>query len=288
VRHHALAALLGTLALLQDGAPPAPPDPYPPVRNASVVRFYVIEGELGGGAVQKVANELSTKEFECQIVAGPRASSTRPDKLFLAFEVPAQVAAKDVVKALKKANPRVTELEWTFFRGAPDEPGPILGYSARDCVIGMASEMRWFEFGAGTSAFFYLPGKLEAKSLRDRYHKLYQPLGGGELGELARDKFGWRLATPLDEGAARRAEKAIAKIPGVREAKIDAAGGNLGVTVELDQLTTSAPMSAAPSAKEGERAGPLRPKFDTNPVLDVLEKEHLALAPPPSEETDKR
>jgi hypothetical protein len=144
----------------------------------------------------------------------------------------------------------------------------------------MSNDMRWFEYSQNTSAFFYMPGKLHAVKLEDLYRKLYQPLGGGELGQLARDTIQWSLKGSVDEAAARRAEKAIAKIDGVREAKIDAATGSLRVIVDFDGLRTSAPMLGAGDAgRKADPATAVQPRFDTNPLLDVLAKEQLAIAP---------
>jgi hypothetical protein len=270
-----LAALLAP-ARQEPPAPAPAPDPFPSAWHPVSMRFYIFDGDVRGDALKKAVEGLANPEEPCRIVIGPTASGTRPDKQFLALEVSSRAAPKDVIQALRKANSRVQELEWTAFRGATEEPKAILGYGARECVIGMASEMRWFEFGGGESAFFFTPGKLDAPQIKDRYKKLYQPLGGGDLGELARFEITWHLATPLDAAAAKRAEKAIAKLPGVRSAKLDLEQGTLQFTVELDRQSTAA---AAPPANEAEppSARKLLPRFDTNPVFSALEKEHLAL-----------
>lgn len=258
---------------------------YPPERHASVVRFFTLEGDVKPDVLRKAVSELSTKAVESRIVGDPSVSSTRPGKHFIALQTPASASLQDVEKALRKSNGRVQALEWSLFRGAKQGPAPILGYSGRDCVIGMSSDMRWFEFAGDVSSFFYVPGKLRAAKLADLYRKLYQPFGGGELGQVARETIQWSLKAPVDEAAARRAEKAMAKLEGVREAKIDAATGGLRLIVELDGLKHSAPLlpdldaSGADGGVKADQGASDSPRYDTNPLLDVLAKEQLALAP---------
>lgn len=273
------AAIAATLLLSpapQEPTPAPAPDPYPAVRNASVVRFFIMEGDLRSDGMHKVLTELSTKEAECRTVSGPTLSSVHSKQHFLALQVSEKLASKDVIKSLRKCAPSVEELQWAQFRGAKEGPGPIYGQSGQSLVIGMSQDMRWFEYDGGVSSFYFVSGKLDAKELRDRYRKLYQPLGGGELGELSRDEIAWTLTTPIDEAAAKRAEKAIAKLAGVREIKIEPANGAMRAVVELDKLSASAP----PPATKGDetRAASIALRFNTNAILDELEKEKLTLA----------
>lgn len=278
MKHSLLLVACALLPLLrQDPATPAETeDPYPPVRTATVLRYFCLEGDLKADATKKALAELSTKAAACRIAAGPSTCTTRPDKHFLALETPGATPLADVMKALKKGGAKVQELEWTLFRDA-DEPTGILGFSARECVIGMASDLRWFESSEGTNTFHYVPGKLAGAKLADLYGKLYQPFDCGNPGTVVRETIEWKLAEPVDPAAAKKAEKAIAKLDGVRTAKIDAGASTLGVTIELDGLRTSGP---PPAAKPNEEAAlVVFPRFDTNPILDALEKEKLGVAP---------
>jgi hypothetical protein len=260
-------------------------DPYPPVRHASVVRFFALDGDVKAESLRKAVAELSTKDVESRIVGDPAVSSTHPKLHFLALETPAAVTPQDAEKALRKSNARVQSLEWTTFLGAKEGPTPILGYSGRDCVIGMSNDMRWFDYAARQSAFYYVPGKLRAAKLEDLYRKLYQPLGGGDLGHVGRITIQWTLKLPVDDAAAKRAEKSIAKLDGVREVKLDATAGSLRASVELDGLKTSASMTTSQESTrlDGgkiETATIAGPRFDTNPLLDALAKESIAVGEP--------
>ena len=178
------SAVAAALARQEPGSGSAAGDSAAPGRTATVLRFFCLEGDLKAEPIRKALAELSTQAAECRIAWGPESSPTRKDKQVLALESPAEVSAKDALKALRKGCPKAEELEWSLFRGAPEEPQPILGYSARDCVIGMTSDMRWFEFADGASAFFYLPGKLSAAEVGSLFKKLYGPFGSGDLGKI--------------------------------------------------------------------------------------------------------
>jgi hypothetical protein len=296
----ALALVLAPGFVRQDPAPkPAEtaPDPYPPARHASVLRFFCLEGELKADPIRKALAELGTKDAECRIAYAPQTAPGRKAKSFFAIEAPSSVSGKDVEKALRRGADKVEDLACSCFDGparelpnVPTGPGDKSGWSARDFVIGMMSGLRWFDRLGGWTQFFYTPGKADAAEIADRYKKLVGPWGGGELGKIPRESFAWPLAAPVDEAAAKRAEKAIAKIDGVKEARIDVAGAVLRVTFELDGIKTSAveaaPAAATdkpkdkPEAADPASAAPAAPKvrFDTNPVLDALEKEKLGPA----------
>ena len=274
------------MAIANQGQPAA--EVYPAERHATTVRFFCLEGEVKADPLKKALADLSTKEAGCGFVGEPMTSSTRPDKHVFAIEAPATVALADLNKALQKGSSRVTQLEWTLFRGLAAPPPSILGFSGRDCVIGMANDIRWFAFDPDGTTFYYLPGKLGAAKLADLYKKLFQPFEAGDVGKLARDTISWPLEPPVDEAAAKRAEKALLKLDGVREAHVDAAAHALRAVVELDGLKSSGPIAGGAGGAAGTAAGPrgardkgsgaFVPRFDTNALLDALEKEKISLA----------
>src|SRR5258706_34613 len=194
-----------------------------PVRHPTCVRFYSYEGDVKPELLKKQLDALATKDAKARIAAGPSRVSSRPMSRFIVLEVPARTPAKDIESALKKICPHAEELAWTAFQGKSRTLPAIVGYPALDCVVGMDNDLRWFDLAEGRARFFFSPGKFDAKTLRIRFGKLYQPFDAGELGELVHDTIEWRLAGPVDPAAAKLAEKAIGKIPGVRKARVDVA-----------------------------------------------------------------
>ncbi len=249
-----------------------------PVRHATCLRFYSLEGEVKPEALRKAVAALGTKETEARVVLGPAAVSSRPKARFLALEVPAKTPAKDVQAALKKVCSHTDELAWTAFQGSERELPSIYGFSALECIVGMDNDLRWFDLSAGRARFFCLPGKLDAKDLRARFSRLYQPFNAGELGDLVHESIEWKLAEPLDAAAAKAAEKAIAKLPGVRKARIDVETHTLTAEIEHDGLRAAAPGSTAGGAtgKEAEARLP-GGGFLVDDVLGMLESTKIAL-----------
>jgi copper chaperone CopZ len=92
---------------------------------------------------------------------------------------------------------------------------------------------------------------------------------------LVRDSIEWRLLAPVDAAAAKAAEKAIAKIPGVKKARIDVASRTLTAEIEHDGLrgSTPAPGKDSPPERVLAAAG-----FLVDDVVDALEAAKLALA----------
>ena len=249
-----------------------------PVRHAACLRFYTYEGDVKPEVLKKELDLLGTKEEKVRVAAGPSKVSSRPKARFLVLEIPAKVAPKEVESALKKVCPHADELAWAAFQG-PDRTLPaILGYPALDCVVGMDNDLRWFDLAGGRARFFFLPGKLDAKSLRSRFAKLYQPFNAGELGDLVKDTIEWKLADPVDPAAAKSAEKSIGRIPGVKKAHVDAAGRTLTAEIEQDGLRGAA--RAGPGAA-GSNEAPERAlssaEFLQDDVIDALESAKLAL-----------
>lgn len=251
---------------------------------ATCVRYFSLEGDVKADVLRKALTELSTADGACRLVEGPSSSAPRPKQSFIALEVRSELAAKDVVRALKKACTGVDELAWASFHGV-DRPLPtILGQSARDCVIGMASDMRWFESAGDFKHFFYVPGKLDGAEIASRFQKLFGPFDAGDIGQIGSETLSFALTEPVDAAALKRASKSISKLDGVR--KVDVEGAALKVEVTLEGLRASAStgralaLSGSADARAAIEALHLvtRPHFHLGPVIDVLVKENLAAA----------
>jgi hypothetical protein len=238
-----------------------------PVRHPTCVRFYCLEGDPKPEALRKAVDSLGTKDAPARVVSGPDSGHARPKEHFVAVEVPTTSAPKDVEAALKKVCPRTEELFWTAFQGKSRSLPSILAQSPLDCVIGMDNNMRWFDLSDGRARFFFTQGKLDAKTIQARFEKLYQPFNAGELGELVKESIEWRLAEPLDAAAAKAAEKALARIPGIRHPRIDAATRVLSAEVEQDGLRGSMPGAKGVAAAD----------FLVDDVLAALDAAKVAL-----------
>lgn len=296
--------LLSSPLLAQE--PPAPPAqppaaqeevPYPAVRPSSRVLFFSLDGELKAEPMQKALIALSTKEVECKLVAAPQATSARNGKNFVGVEIPVGVTQKDLVTALRKGCSAAAPLSIACFQGDMMDQGGLRGagagvpgFTQRDFVVGMDGDLRWYENALGARQFFYVGRKLDAKSIAERYKKLMSGFGGSaDVGKLVEEELSWSLATPIDPAVAKRAEKALAKLPGVFAATLDAQTGRLMMRFAMDGIESSAPLKLPANlerlAKEfqvpveqSRRAA--RVRFDTWPIFEVLDKEQLALKAP--------
>lgn len=268
-----LLAIPLTCLAIQD--PTQGPERLQAARHPTCLRFYSFEGDVKPELLQKELDALATKDEKARIAAGPLKAVAKPKARFLALEVPTKTPAKDVEAALKKICPHAEELAWTAFQGKSRTLPSILGQSPLDLIIGMDNDLRWFDLTEGRARFFFSPGKFDSKSLRAKFGKLYQPFDAGELGVLVRDSIEWRLVAPVDAAAAKTAEKAIAKIPGVKKAHIDVPSRTFTADVEHDGLrgSTPAPGKDAPPEKALAAAG-----FLVDDVIDALEAAKLGLA----------
>ncbi len=279
----AMHLLAAALALLPQSKEPAP-DPYPPERPKAHVLFFMLEGELKAEPMRKALSELGTKEAECKLVYGPRKTAARPGAQFVALEAPSALGAKELTAALRKGCSNAEPVACTVFKGeaggmgANSEGQGFLGMGARDFVLGMSGDIRWYDALGGWRQFYFGAGRIDAKEIADRYQKLFGPLGGGTAGEVVRENLRWTLAEPLDPKAAARAEKALAKLPGVARATLDAGQRLLTLELRLENLKSSGPVLAFPGAPD---PSPVRVRFDTQALFEVLDKEKLALAPAP-------
>lgn len=231
------ATSLLAIALLGSGDAPV----VEPVRHPTCLRYYSLEGDVKPDLLRRAVAELSAMEAEAKIAMGPSGVSSKPKYRFVVLEVPTGMAAKDIEKALRKTTPKVTELAWTAFQGEDRKLPDILGYNGPECVVGMDNDMRWFTLESGLARFFYVPGKMNEKSLRSRFVSLYKPFDAEELGELARERIEWNLAEPLEAAAGKTAEKSLLKIPGVVKAKVDVASRTLTAEIAHDGLRATAP-----------------------------------------------
>ena len=240
------------------------------MRHASCFRFYSLEGDVKREALDKVVASLGTAERPARIALGPSQVEARPKPRFLVLELPAQAEAADVRGALKKICPKVDELAWTAFESPHASLPTILGKTPLECVVGMDNDLRWFDLSGGRARFFYRPGQLDAQDIQKRYSRLYTPFEKGELGEIPAAALQWKLAEPVDAAAAKAAEKALAKLPGVRKARIDVAARTLTAEIVedglLDACAGSAPSSGLPATS-----------FLVDDVLDVLDAGKIAL-----------
>jgi len=171
-----------TLAISLAAGVAAPESGPPPVRHATCLRFFSLEGDVKPEALNGAVRAFSVGGLEARIALGPVKVSSRPKERFLALEVSSAITPKTIEAALKKVSPRTEELLWAAFRG-PDRTLPtIVGYGALECIVGMDDDLRFFELDRGTARFFYAPGRLDAEKLRSKFKKLYEPFQAGDVG----------------------------------------------------------------------------------------------------------
>jgi hypothetical protein len=228
------------------------------------VRYFALEGEVDRAKLGAVLAKLSEEDGEHRVLDGPKSANSRPGQSFLALEVPVQVEAKAIAKALKKSCKGVDELAWTSFEGVSTSLPSILGQSPRDCVIGMASPMRWFESIGDRKHFFYVADKLDADEIAGRFHTLYQPFEAGEIGSLRNTTVRIGFEPPEKESSLAKALKALGKLEGVRNAEIE--GTEVVVTVELEGQRRSRP----PATSEGQGSAGSEPAFDAETIRAEL------------------
>jgi hypothetical protein len=235
----------------------------------SAVHYYVLQGEVDRRGLNRVLHEASTEKAEYRLLFGPVSAPPRPKEAFIALEAPVSVADKDVERLLKKACKDVEELVWTSFSGGASELPSILGQPGRDCIIGMASEMRWFHQEGDRKFFFHVEGKLAAEEIGKRFKTLFEPFHAGEIGTLVVETVHQALAEPVDPARVSRALKVIQKLHGVQHAEL--AGNEIVLEVELESQSTGGHVKETP-----QDASLLpRPCFDLQPVLAILAKEGL-------------
>jgi hypothetical protein len=265
------------LPLAQAPGPVAPrgvDELYPLVRAEQVIRFFSLDTDEPDLA--RLNAGLS--ELGAELVYGPRTTEARPGFSFFAVRAPSGESARKLALALRRGGAAAHELECVAFDGREGSDSRVAvggaSFTTRDFVMGISSDIVWFDCVGAWSQFYGLPGPDE---LAERYKKLYAPYGGGRIGQVVRESFRWTLAATPDDRTRARLLKAVHKLQGVHEARLD--GNILGVTVELVGLLTSGLAGNIP-AGEGEvldqigREAP-RLAFDTRPLHDLLAAEKL-------------
>jgi hypothetical protein len=283
----------------QEPARAAPPPPaYPPERARTLARAWLLEGDVAAEPVRKALASLSKPDAECRVVQGPLVCGARPKNHVLVVEAPRETDAKEVLKALKKGASAVRELAWTAFEAEDASGQGAFGLGMVDFVVGMSSDIGWYEPEGDSATFLTRPGKPGAKELARRFAKLVEPFGRPPLRGVAHDRFAWDVRAP-DPKAFAAACAALRKLEGVTALDVEPpeAPGDPGpwreqrtlrFTVALEDLQVSRPLvprAEQPQGLPGDAAPPapvlsLRPRFDTAPLLDVLERAGLAAALP--------
>ncbi|MFN0243507.1 MAG: hypothetical protein ACKVWV_11500 [Planctomycetota bacterium] len=240
--------------------------PIPP--PARCIRYFALSGKVDEDALRRALDDTGAGAQRLRF--GPASCAARPKQSFIAVDVAADASTREIAHRLKKGCDGAEELAWTSFRGVDRALPVVLGQSPRDCVIGMASEMRWFESAGDAKVFFHVPGKLGAKDIVDRFQRLYAPFEAGELGTVERQTVTLALHDAPDAKALERALKGIRKLPGVKSAAAE--GTTMTIEVELaNQLC-----SAAPSAEAEPPSRVPLPRFDASQAAAFVAKEGLA------------
>lgn len=258
-------------------------DPYPPVRPKTRVLAFLVDRESDAGAIAKALSALSTPDVRCRLAGGLGTSYTLTKSALASVETPIGVDAKDVLAALKKVTKRADRLACTTFN-APASTFMAGVESGRDRLVSSGGDPRWAISWGDSYQLYTAPDKARADGLAAKLAKI---LGTKTPPPVAEHSFDWSLAAAVDSEAAKRIEKAVNAIPGVMEARIDAAKNALAVKVELKGLDTLGPpidLTAAQVRKAthlGVEVGETVTKacFDTTPIFDVLEREKVVLKP---------
>lgn len=300
---HLPLALAFALAATPAQDAPDPPSPYPPGEVQTLVRFYTLEGKQVNR--EKLESALKGLGEGGSVIYGPEHSPGNRDDWFVAIEAPADVKDKDVTRAAKKGTGRAELLSVSAFAFDLDDaelPRDVpRGFgNVRDLVIGMASEMRWFEITPTHLIFLYGKG-FDAEDCSDRFQKL---LGRKPLSDPLRDIMRHSVTWDLSPGEkwkaskASRVEKTLEKIAGVRGASLDAEALRLHLTLQVADIQVVGPAWSPPAPPveeeedddEGGRGGrrggrgrrmameeqmPFLPRVNVNPILEALQEAHL-------------
>lgn len=259
--------LVGGAVLPQASAAAVSQAPVLPPQPASCVRYFALSGKVDEDALRRALDD--TESGAQRLLFGPASCNARPKQSFVAVEVAADANTREIAHRLKKGCDGAEELAWTSFRGVDRALPVVLGQSPRDCVIGMASEMRWFESAGDVKVFFHVPGKLDAKDIVDRFQRLYAPFEAGELGTVEKETVTLALRDAPDAKALERALKGIRKLAGVTSAAAE--GTTITIEVELANQ-----LGAAPSAEAEPASSVPLPRFDATRAKAIAVKEGLA------------
>jgi hypothetical protein len=248
---------------------------YPCARAEKVVRFFHLETDEA--ELDKVRPALS--ELGSEIRYGPRTTSGWPGHSFVALTTPPDADPKKLAAALKKGGGAAEELVCIAFDGrtGKEELG-LTGYgvSKRDLVRGISGDVVWYEATGAWSQFYGRPGKLKPNELRERYAKLFEPYGGAQLGDVAKERFTWTLARAPEDKLRFEVLKQLEKTRCIESATLD--GTTLTITVRLENLSSCAALgkitaAGAPLDEAGAEAP--RAAFDPTPIYDILKGKGL-------------
>jgi len=207
--------------------------------------FFALKGDIDRERVDEALSDEGAR-----LERPPAKSSGRPQDHFVVVRAPLDVDARRLERALKKSRCKVEPLEWIRFTGRTGdehELPTVAGLEPRDHLIGSHGDVRWYESGPDWAQFYVVKGRLEADDLRKRYETLFQPFGGAQLGVVDEQTFEWDLVTALEKRAAKKLDKELSKLAGVRDVRLDPDGKRLTVLVECYRLRRSAAPSKANS-----------------------------------------
>lgn len=265
------------LALVGTGPARIPEDPAPLERPVVEVRYYSVKGDPDAAELVEAVESV-----QGTLLRGPLTAESKPGRAFVAVRVPSGTEARALQRALRRLG-KTEELAWTSFEGRDDgdtrlpELGP--GFRQRDHILGMSGDLRWFDSAGGATRFYHLPKKLDADEIVDRYHKLFQPFGGGTVGALVRQEVAFDLDAAPDDRTGRKLEKRLAKLDGVTTVELTAA--RVRLIVALENLVPSGPERPFPGDGAGDDAAPGRGTWSTAGLWEVLDDLELAPAQSP-------
>ncbi len=254
-----LAPLLALLAVAQQPAAKPAPELYPPERPATHVLFFLLDGKLEAEPLRKALSELSTKDASCALVCGPRQTPARPGAQFVAVEAPASVGTKELLPALRKGCEGVSALAVTCFEGGSSTLGAnaegqgFLGMGARDFVLGMSGEVRWYDAQGGWRQFY--PPRRQARREGDRRplrESSSAPSSAATPGHVARSASTGRWPSRSTPRPPRARRRRSARLAGVTRCRLDPSARTLALELRLENLR--APGCGCPSPAPIPRA----------------------------------
>jgi hypothetical protein len=286
------AVLILALALpgsALQGAPPAGRAPtiptYPAEASSTLVRAWLVEGEIQAEPLRRALAELGTSELPCAVVLGPLTCGAKPKQRVLAIEAPRAVEERALVRALRAGTSAAKPLAWTTFEAVDPPREGMLGMPMVDFVVGMSGDIGWYEPAADSATFLTRPGKPGSQELAKRFGKLVEPFNVRPLGPVQVDHVAWDLDVPSAK-ALRTAATALRKLAGLATLEVFppetqglepwVARRTLRFALRIEDLTAVPPLEAL--ADSADRA--LRPRFDVAPILSELARSGIAPAPP--------
>lgn len=277
----------------------APEELYPPAERETVLRYYILDGEVDEERLDAALLELD--DVDTALLYGPEAHRSKPDKNFIAIETGAEVELRDLERALKRSRCKLERLayvliDWTpqgLPRGRRNNPsgGPNGSY-VQTRVIEMHSAMRWCEGKGEQLALYYVEGKMRPEEVVEQFTDMFRSAAIDESLvniRVAQDSFAWELTTEeeLRDSDYRRIEREIGRMNGVSFVSLDPHTHVLNMTITLAGLDMSGQpgeLGGAGAAGGGGGSGSeLRPCWYTNPLLELLREHDFALAAPVEE-----